>query len=63
MTVYELSPEQMYELKGNWYCEHVENPSWGEILDFCEMCPDDFMHGQYEGFVFSDDDFFCTAGR
>lgn len=61
-TVYDLSPDQMEELKES-YAIQLENDgiSWGELAAASEI-PDEIILEHYNGITFTDDDFFCTAG-
>lgn len=36
--------------------------SWGALANADEIVPDDVMFRQYDGVLFSSDDFSCTAG-
>jgi len=72
MTTYELTTDQMNELKINYMMEladagifadilgkSYDYPSWGDIA-FPDV-PDDMIHKRYEGVAFTEDDFFCSA--
>jgi len=74
MYISELSREQLIELKEHYmielsdegiYAEIMgvdwDEPSMGEIANADELIPDDVIFNHYEGFTFSDEDFFCTA--
>lgn len=61
MTVYELSDEQKYELKGNYLCEHNESVSWGELLEADFLVSDEEIYNEYANYIFVNDDFFCSA--
>lgn len=74
MDVRDLSREQLIELKEHYMIELADEgiyaeimgvdwdePSMGEIANADELIPDDVIFNHYEGFTFSDEDFFCTA--
>ena len=74
MTVYELSSEQMLELKqqylemladeGNYASVlnvDYDEPSQHDLSFADEIVPDDIIFTHYEGIDFVPDDFFCTA--
>lgn len=67
MDVFELSHEQMEELKQAYLCEHLlevedRTPSWGELALADEIVSNTMIFEQYAGVIFSEDDFFCTMG-
>lgn len=37
--------------------------TWGELANADALVPDELVRRQHEGVVFTDDDFFCTAGK
>ncbi len=51
MTVYELTEEQMNELRENHFWEYGERIPYETLVKF------------YEHISFVNDDFFCTAGK
>jgi hypothetical protein len=67
MTVYELSRDQLIELKQAYITEKNdevgEGTSWGELADADELVDDKEIFAAYECYDFVNDDFFCTAGR
>ena len=62
MTVRELNREQLDELKQRYIIDTVENPSWRELAD-TDSITDEVVFEEYEHFVFTNDDFFCTCGK
>lgn len=69
MTTYELTTDQMHELKINYMMELADEgtfaevmnksynaPSWGDIA--FPSVPDDIIHDRYDGYSFTEDDFF-----
>lgn len=60
-TVYELSREELDELKEAYIIQLNEDggTSYGELLAAHEM-PDDIILEHYAGIGFVDDDFFCN---
>ena len=66
MTVYELSRDQLTELKQRMIDDEIyekegRGASYSE-LENAESIPDEKVFEKYEGAEFSNDDF-CTAGR
>lgn len=65
MSTYDLTADQMEELKQNHLCREYDTmgltPSWGELASASETITDEYIHEEYEGFIFSEDDFLCTA--
>ena len=65
MTTYELTADQMEELKQNYlfrlYMEANEEPSYGELAAASEVISDETIHEYWNGVDFSDDDFWCMA--
>lgn len=75
MDVYELSRDQLVELKQNYLSELADEGSYAEVMD-CDynepsywdlanaddIVPDDVIFRNYDGVCFVKDDFFCTAG-
>lgn len=66
MVVSELSFEQMEELKQNYLINHLlevedRSASYEEIVSAAEIVPDNIIFDIYDGIIFSDDDFACTA--
>ena len=68
MTVHELSPEQMTEVKQRYLVEMadsriLEQPSWGELANADELVTDDEIYEYYSDTYFVPDDFCCTCGQ
>ena len=68
MTINELSKEQFTELKWRYldeiYQEETnESISLGEIAEIDNIISDEEILNEYSNYVFSDDDFFCTANQ
>jgi hypothetical protein len=67
MTVYELTEEQLEELAGNYLeeknAERGEGTSYYELAEPFEFVSKDEVMAYYDNYIFSNDDFFCTAGR
>lgn len=68
MTVYELSRDQLVELKQSYLEEYLdhwadkdETISYGDLMDADELIPDETIFELYEDTIFTDDDFFCSA--
>lgn len=63
MTVYELNREQLDELKESYVREMVENPSYEDLVNAPNVVTDETIFVHYEGYTFTNDDFFCTAEK
>ena len=63
MSVYELSREQLTELKQSYFCEYINpNISYGEMAAIDDIISDDEVFAAYENTDFDNDDFGVTAG-
>lgn len=61
-TVYELTDEEIAELKSNYYFELVDSGEDVELgIDGSDEIPDDLIYEHYDGISFVEDDFFCNA--
>lgn len=64
MTVYELSREQLDELKQAYAVQLAETDGnvigYGGLADAAEISDDVIFH-HYDGIMFSSDDFFCSV--
>lgn len=70
MTSRDLSPDQFKELcqryiTDNWTdsVNNTTSPSYDDLANAEELVAEDVIHDYYEGVVFTNDDFFCTAGK
>jgi hypothetical protein len=67
MTVQELDREQLIELKSMYLTEKNsevgEETSWAEIAAIDDVISDKEIYDRYDGYTFSNDDFFCSVGR
>ena len=68
MTVYDLSRDQLIELKQGYLEEYLENWAdddepigYGDLANADELIPDETIFEAYEGTIFTEDDFFCSA--
>lgn len=57
MSVYELSKNQLIELKQNYLCEVQKNVSYGELCDADNIISDEEIFSEYGNVKFSKDDF------
>lgn len=57
MSVYELSNNQLIELKQHYLCEIQENVSYGELCDADNIVSDEEIFSEYGNVEFSKDDF------
>ena len=60
MSVYELSNNQLIELKQNYLYEVQENVSYGELCDADNIVSDEEIFQAYSCTVFSSEDFVCA---
>lgn len=72
MTVYDLSREQLTELKEHYLVEldncgeleevaGIDAISYGVLVDIDEVVPDEVVFNHYNGVEFVPDDFFCSC--
>lgn len=59
-TVFELTREELTEVKTRYYCETNDNVSWGEIANIDEIVTDEEIFEEYSEYFFVDDDFSCN---
>ena len=67
MSVYELSRDQITELKQTYLTNHLlevedRQPSWGELANADEIVSDAMVFETYDGVNFCDYDFCCSCG-
>ena len=63
MRVYELTREQLVELKEAYLCWHSDTISYGELAAADELVSDETVFEEYEATDFTDDDFICTQDK
>lgn len=76
MTVRELNRDQLHELKRTYYSDlvnegtsaevigvNINEPSYEMIVSIDEYVSDEFIYEHYDGYSFTEDDFFCSAER
>ena len=76
MTVRELNRDQLHERKQAYYSElvnegtfaevmgvNINEPSYEMIASIDEYVIDAFIYEHYDGYNFTEDDFFCSAER
>ena len=77
MTVYDLDRDQLHELKEHYMTELEDEGKFGEVVcndpervltQFDLVCADELVSDEaicevYAGTEFTNDDFFCTAGK
>ena len=64
MNVYELNHEQILQLKQDILIERIEQGvSYGALADADNLVSNWEVCDLFDGVVFSEDDFYCTAGR
>lgn len=62
-SVYQLSKDEMTELKTRYYAQTHDNMSYQDIVDIDNLVSDHEMHIIYLDTDFVDDDFFCNSGK
>lgn len=61
-TVYELTDEEIEELKQWYYWQLVDAGEDEELgIDSSDGIPDELIYEHYDGISFVEDDFFCNA--
>lgn len=61
-TVYELTDEEIEELKETYYYQLVDTGEDEELgIDSSDGIPDELIYEHYDGISFVEDDFFCNA--
>lgn len=76
MTVKELNRDQLHELKLTYYSElvnegtfaevmgvNINAPSYEMIASIDEYVSDEFIYAHYDGYSFTEEDFFCSVER
>lgn len=64
MTVYDLSEEQIQELKqAYFYSDETQDVLEEMKIMFPDDIPDDIIFNYYDGVWFVNDDFFCSCGK
>lgn len=68
MTVYQLTREQREELRESVMCDLFDalglgSPAYGELAYADDFITDDLLNRIHEFTDFTNDDFFCTAGK
>ena len=76
MTVQDLNRKQLTELKLSYYsalvCEgifaeimnvDIDEPSYEMMANVDKYVSDEFIYEHYDGYSFTEDDFFCSAER
>lgn len=61
LNVEELSREQLDELKLDYFWELADDGELGDYENRDDI-PDSVLFERYEGVIFTNDDFSCTAG-
>lgn len=61
MTVYDLTKEELEELKTALFYEQDEIEVF-QGIQYPSEIPDDFVYQHYDGVTFVKDDFFCNTG-
>ena len=61
MTVYQLNRNELTELKQRHYSQKNKNLSYDEIISINTLVTDEEIYKEYEGTVFTTEDFFCNS--
>lgn len=61
-SVFQLSKDQLTELKGYYYTQKHKNASWQELANINNYVSDSEIIKEYKNTTFVDDDFFCSSG-
>ena len=61
MTVYELTREQLHELKIDFLLRTRESVAWKDLANADALVPDRIIQDEYAGAEFTPDDFMTTA--
>ena len=59
MSVYELTRNQLDELKTAYFYQDEVQDILSENIVYPEQIPDDIIFNHYDGIEFVDEDFFC----
>ena len=60
MSVYDLSKEQLAELKQAIMCQSSMEPMWNELCNPDDFVSDKEVYDAFAGVTFSKDDFYCA---
>ena len=60
MSVYDLSKDQLAELKQTILCESSMEPTWSELCNPDDFVSDEEVYNAFSSFIFSKDDFCCA---
>jgi len=63
MTVYQLNRDEITELKQRHYSNNHSNFSYEEMALIDTLVTDEEIYQEYEGTIFSIDDFFCNSNN
>lgn len=61
LTVYDLSADQMEELKSSFFWQDETQDILENDFTSPDQIPDEIIFGHYDGMIFSEDDFCCSA--
>lgn len=59
MSVYELTRDQLDELKTAYFYQDEVQDILSEDIIYPEQIPDEVIFNHYDGIMFVDEDFFC----
>lgn len=61
--VHSLTRDQLIELKQKMLIDRVDYASWNELLAADYLISDEEVYSEFDGVLFTDDDFFCTVKK
>ena len=59
-TVYDLTPEEMEELKESYFWQDETQDILEDAFNSPDEIPDSIIQEHYSGVMFANDDFFCN---
>lgn len=59
MSVYELTRDQLDELKTAYFYQYEVQDILSEDIIYPEQIPDEVIFNHYDGIMFVDEDFYC----
>ena len=66
-TVHELNEDELQELRGRWFHQHIDDGSLEEVIGVFvgeeEKVPMDVVKSYYEGTFFVEEDFWCNVKK
>lgn len=60
-TVYDLTLDELSELKTAYFYNPENDDTIPDYICFPEAIPNDIIYNNYDGIIFTTDDFFCNT--